>query len=125
MKHVGQLHSQYMNRKYCRTGAFWEGRFRSSLVQSESYLLTCYRYIELNPVRAQLVSHPADYQWSSYRVNAKGMWSEMITPHAEYLRLGRTEAERRIAYEELVSEGLLDADLAQIRFAVRSGQVLA
>jgi putative transposase len=125
MKHVGQLHSQYMNRKYCRTGALWEGRFRSSLVQSESYLLACYRYIELNPMRAELVSNPADYEWSSYRINAKGMRSEIITPHAEYLRLGQTDAERRTAYEELVAEGLPDADLAQIRFAVRSGQVLA
>src|SRR5438132_1460907 len=78
MKHVSQLHSQYMNRKYGRTGGLWEGRFRSSVVQSESYLLACYRYIELNPVRAALVSHPADYDWSSYRVNAQGLPSRIV-----------------------------------------------
>jgi putative transposase len=64
-KHVGQLYSQYVNRTYDRTGGLWEGRFRSCLVQSEAYLLTCYRYIELNPVRAGLVQHPKEYEWSS------------------------------------------------------------
>ena len=72
MKHMGQLRSQYFNKRYGRTGSLWEGRFRSCLVQSEGYVLACYRYIELNPVRASLVIHPGDYPWSSHRNNALG-----------------------------------------------------
>jgi len=125
MKHVGQLHTQYMNRKYARSGSLWEGRFRSSVVQSEDYLLACYRYIELNPVRAALVSRPLDHEWSSYRANAHGIQHGLVTPHAEYLRLGTTDSERQRAYAELVEAGLLETDLTQIRFAVRSGQALA
>ena len=125
MKNIGQLHSQYMNRKYGRTGALWEGRFRSSVVQSERYLLACYRYIELNPVRAELVSHPEYYEWSSYRANTQGTSSVLITPHAEYLRLGGTDSERRRRYADLVAEGLQETDLAQIRLAARGGQILA
>ena len=125
MKSIGQLHSQYMNRQYRRTGGLWEGRFRSSIVQSERYLLACYRYIELNPVRAELVFRPENYEWSSYRVNAQGAASKMITPHADYLRLGGSDAERRRAYTDLVSSGLRDADLAEIRLALKSGEVLA
>lgn len=125
MKYIGQLHSQYMNRKYRRTGGLWEGRFRSSVVQSESYLLACYRYIELNPVRAAIVERPEDYYWSSYRMNVRGATHGLITPHREYLRLGMTDEERGCAYAELIGSGLEDAQLAQIRFAVNSGQALA
>lgn len=85
---------QYMNRKYGRTGSLWEGRFRSSLVQAEDYLLACYRYIEMNPVRASLVRHPRDYLWSSYGANAEGRSNALVTPHPEYLRLGNTPGER-------------------------------
>ena len=72
MKVVGSRYAQYINLLYKRTGTLWEGRHRSSLVQSERYLLTCYRYIELNPVRARMVDHPEEYRWSSYGVNAWG-----------------------------------------------------
>jgi putative transposase len=66
MKHLGQRHVQYVNRTYKRSGSLWEGRFRSSIVQVENYLLRCQCYIELNPVRAGMVEHPADYRWSSF-----------------------------------------------------------
>jgi putative transposase len=72
MKVVGSRYAQYINLKYRRTGTLWEGRHRSSLVQSERYLLSCYRYIELNPVRAGMVSRPEEYRWSSYAINAWG-----------------------------------------------------
>lgn len=124
MKHVNQLHSQYINRTYRRTGGLWEGRFRSCLVQSESYLLTCYRYIELNPVRAGLVQHPGDYAWSSYRINALGVPSGMVTPHAEYQRLGTGEPERRRAYAELVDLGLEEEQLTEIRLSTNGGHAL-
>lgn len=124
MKHVGQLHSQYVNRTYARTGSLWEGRFRSCLVQSETYLLRCYCYIELNPVRAGLVRHPRDYAWSSYRINAEAAPRGMITPHDEYLRLGAPDAERQRAYADLVAPGMQDAQLAEIRISTNGGYAL-
>lgn len=71
------------------------------MVQSEDYLLACYRYIESNPVRAGLVTHPGDYLWSSYAANANGMGDGLITPHDEYLRLGSASNERQSAYRAL------------------------
>ncbi len=90
-KRLGLLHTQYTNRRYERTGTLWEGRFRSCLVQSERYLIACQRYIELNPVRAGIVSHPGAYTWSSYRANAEGELDFLITPHRDYVTLGRDE----------------------------------
>ena len=78
MKHLGQRYVQYINRAYRRTGTLWEGRFRSCLAQNEGYVLACYRYIELNPVRANIVEHPADYPWSSFRANAQGAKDVLI-----------------------------------------------
>jgi putative transposase len=72
MQSVGRRYVQYFNTSYQRTGTLWEGRYKATIVDSESYLLTCYRYIELNPVRAKLVGHPAEYRWSSYHANALG-----------------------------------------------------
>ena len=114
MKGIGQLHTQYMNRRYGRTGSLWEGRFRSCLVQAEDYLLACYRYIEMNPVRANLVSHPMEYPWSSYLTNAEGKDSALVTPHEEYARLGRNR------YKELVAE-VLDSRLIDAIRAATNG----
>jgi putative transposase len=72
MKRAGQRYVQHVNRTYGRSGGLFEGRFRSSLLEADAYLLACQRYIELNPVRAKLVAAPGDYRWSSYRVNALG-----------------------------------------------------
>jgi putative transposase len=124
MKHLGQLHSQYFNKLYRRTGSLWEGRFRSCLVQSERYLLTCYRYIELNPVRAALVAHPGDYRWSSYRENVVGNPIGLVTPHSEYFRLGTTAEERRRAYASLFGS-YADTELVEeIRAATNGGYAL-
>lgn len=101
MQRVAQLHTQYMNRTYGRTGTLWEGRFRSCLVQAEDYLLACYRYVETNPVRAGLCGDPRDHAWSSYRVNAEGATDAAITPHDQYRRLGLTASARQGAYAEL------------------------
>ncbi len=81
MKHLGQRYVQYVNRTYQRTGTLWEGRFRSCLTQTEDYVLACYRYIELNPVRAGMVMKPQDYRWSSYHANGLGKPNALITPH--------------------------------------------
>ena len=85
MKFLGQRYVQYVNRTYKRTGSQWEGRFRSSLVQTERYVLGCYRYIELNPARANMVKHPSEYPWSSHAANADGRPTPWLKPHSEYL----------------------------------------
>lgn len=123
MKCVGQLHSQYFNRKYDRTGALWDGRYHSFVVHSESYLFNCYRYVEQNPVRAKIAASPFDYDWSSYRINAQSGPRSCITPHSAYMALGNTDNQRAAAYKELVEAGLEDCELAQLRLAVRSGQL--
>ena len=121
MKHVGQLYSQYFNKVYRRTGALWEGRFRSCVVQNERYLLTCYCYIELNPVRAALVAHPAEYRWSSYQDNVSGDPHGFITAHPEYRRLGADGAERSRAYASLIGGQSDCLAIEAIRAATNGG----
>jgi len=99
-------------------GGLWEGRYRASLVESEDYVLACHRYIELNPIRAMMVTHPGEYPWSSYHVNALGGQSGLVTPHEEYLRLGTNREQRMVAYSELVEEPLDQQQTDEIRAAV-------
>src|SRR5690606_5055832 len=106
MKALGQRYVGYYNRTYRRTGSLWEGRFRSCLVQAEDYLLVCHRYIELNPVRAGMVKHPADYPWSSYRANAHNHRSEILSPHDIYRHLGPDTANRQAIYRRLFDDAL-------------------
>lgn len=116
MKVVGSRYAQYINLKYKRTGTLWEGRHRSSLVQTEKYFLSCMRYVELNPVKAGMVLRSEEYKWSSYGVNAWGDKS-WLTFHDEYLRLGKEKSERYYAYRELFKHQLSEADLHVIRKA--------
>jgi len=122
MQSIGRRYVQYINRSYRRTGSLWEGRFKSSLVQAEEYLLTCMRYIELNPVRANMVNDPAQYRWSSYRHNGLGLADERITPHPLYLSLDKDEAMRLAQYRGLFRSQLDDEALADIRLALAQGQ---
>jgi putative transposase len=124
MRRLGQHYVQYFNRRHQRSGTLWEGRFRSCLVDHERYLLTCQRYIELNPVRAGMVQDPATYPWSSYRVNALGEANPLITPHLVYLGLGTHEAERRASYRHLFGEVISNDLLKQIRHASNSNSPL-
>lgn len=117
MKALGQRYVQYINRRYRRTGTLWEGRFRSCIVDDERYFLTCQRYIELNPVRAEMVEHPRQHLWSSYRANAEGSESHLVTPHDVYLRLGQENAERQAAYRDLFQDELPSEHLEFIRRA--------
>jgi putative transposase len=117
MRRLGQHYVQYFNRRHARTGTLWEGRFRSCLVEDERYLLICQRYIELNPVRAGMVSDPGHYTWSSYQANAFGADDPLVTPHLIYTGLGRHAGERRATYRDLFKEALPDQLLAQIRQA--------
>jgi putative transposase len=124
MQYVGGQYVRYFNHRYGRTGTLYEGRFKSSIIQSGTYLLACQRYIELNPVRAAMVTNPADYIWSSYHAHALGTKVKMWTPHAEYLALGATNAERSMVYRELVGEGLNSELITAIRSAANTGLVL-
>lgn len=117
MKHLGQRYVQHINRSYQRSGTLWEGRFRSSLIQSEAYLLACYRYIELNPVRAGLVAQPQDYPWSSYSTNGLGLSNALITPHDEFQQLGSTETLRQAAYRALLLAPVAQGQMEEIRSA--------
>jgi putative transposase len=117
MKNLGQRFVQYINRTYRRSGTLWEGRFKSCLAQSENYALTCYRYIELNPVRANIVRHPKDYPWSSFSINGKGQHSNLVTPHSSYLALGETKSERLTTYSRLVDYPLEERVIKRLRDA--------
>lgn len=105
MKALGQRYVQYVNRTYRRSGTLWEGRFRSCLTQEESYLLACQRYIELNPVRAGMVEHPAEYHWSSYPSNAQGEPDSLLKPHSLYQAFGRDAACRARKIGKATSSG--------------------
>jgi putative transposase len=124
MKHLGQRYVQYINRTYRRSGTLWEGRFRSCLTQSEEYVLACYRYIELNPVRAGMVRHPRDYRWTSWHANGDGKADRLITPHAEYLRLDRDDSARRAAYRALFKAHMEPETVEQIRQATNGNFAL-
>lgn len=115
MQHLGRRYCRYVNRSYHRSGALYEGRFKSSLVESEAYFLECMRYVELNPVRAGMVAHPSQYRWSSYRENALGEPKGLLVPHWEYQRLGRDAASRGAAYRALVEQPLDLRRIAEIR----------
>jgi putative transposase len=119
---VGRRYVQYINRTYGRTGTLWDGRYKSSLVQADAYLLLCQRYIELNPVRAGMVADPARYRWSSYRANALAEPDALVSPHPLYLALGLDDDARRAAYRELFRGALDDKPLADLRLALNQGQ---
>ncbi len=124
MQAMGRRYVQYINRSYRRTGGLWEGRYKSSLVRAETYLLTCMRYIELNPVRANMVNDPSQYRWSSYRRNGLGQAVPRITEHSLYTALGADEASRQTAYRSLFRSQLDDEAIADIRVALAQGQPL-
>ena len=121
---LGRRYVQYINRKYRRTGTLWDSRYKSSLVQAETYLLACQRYIELNPVRAAMVEDPAHYRWTSYRANGLGQADARVTPHALYLALGRSEKERLGQYRGLFRTQLDRAAIDDIRLALNQSQPL-
>ena len=118
MQSVGRRYVRYINNTFQRTGTLWEGRYKSSLVQDEHYLLTCYRYIELNPVRARIVETPEDYKWSSHHFNAYGEPDEIIIPHEQYQALGEDKEQCRHQYRELFRYQIDDNLLHEIRDSV-------
>jgi putative transposase len=124
MKELSQRYASHFNRKYGRTGTLWEGRFRSCIVDSTSYVLACYRYIELNPVRAGIVAHPSLYPWSSYAGNMGMRADALVAPHAEFLSMARDDGPRHAVYRDLLNEGLSSSMLTAIRTATAGGYPL-
>lgn len=107
-----------------RTGTLWKGRYKPCLVDTESYVLTCSRYIELNPVRAWMTSDPADYPWSSYRANALSQADPMVTQHAAMQALGGSTEAKATAYRALFSEALSDETVSEIRAYLQQQRAL-
>ncbi len=115
MQAIGRNYVQRLNVRYGRTGTLWEGRYKASLVQESSYLLTCQRYIELNPVRARMVATPGDYPYSSYAYHAAGGDDALITAHAFYLDLAVDPSARQQAYRKLFHNLIEEELLTRIR----------
>ncbi len=124
LQSVGRRYAQYFNQTYDRSGSLWDSRYKATVIDSKRYLLTCMRYIELNPVRLKLVKHPKAYPWSSYRHNALGETNQLITPHKLYNRLGRNVAARQAAYRSLFRVRISKVDIEAIREATNKGWAL-
>jgi putative transposase len=124
MQSIGRKYVSRYNRKYSRTGTLWEGRFKSNRVESDRYVLTLYRYIDLNPVRARMVENPAKYRWSSYHHNAFGRADARIRPHELFTALGTDKDMRCKAYRGLIQEVLDIEVIESIRACLASGKAL-
>ena len=124
MQYLGRNYVRYFNQRYARSGTLFEGRFKSSIVQTSDYYLVCQRYIELNPVRAGIVTDPASYSWSSYRAHAFNRSVRMWKPHLEYLSLGTNATTRTSVYRRFVSERLSDQSVTEVRSALNAGLAL-
>jgi len=121
---LGRYYVQYFNQTHGRTGTLWEGRYKSAPVDSEHYLLTCYRYIELNPVRANMVTHPAEYPWSSYHHNATGQPDDLVSAHPTYHSLGKNDKKRQKSYRALFKHEIDELKLEEIRVSTNQEWVL-
>lgn len=121
---LGRYYVRYINQTHKRTGTLWEGRYKSTLVDADNYFLLVSRYIELNPVRANMVEHPAEYPWNSYRGNALGKSIELLTPHPAYLALGAEQSERLNHYQALFKHEIPEKTEKEIREATNKAWVL-
>ena len=124
MQSIGRIYVQYFNAAYCRTGTLWEGRYKAAIVDDECYLLTCMRYIELNPVRAQMVASPSEFPWSSFSANACGAADDLVVPHAIYRRLGWSPETRQATYRQLFRAAIPEAEMCSIRDATQHAWAL-
>jgi putative transposase len=121
---IGRYFVPYINKAYQRRGSLWEGRHKGHILESEDYFLICMRYIEMNPVRAGMVEHPAQYRWSSYPANAQGIDNAIIQPHELYLSLGKTPEAQHAAYRGLFEIAINPDELDLVRASLHSGTPL-
>lgn len=124
LQDIGRRYVRNINSLHERTGTLWEGRFKSSLIDSERYLFTCHRYIELNPVRAGIVGKPADYPWSSHTHYAYGIPNGLVTPHRLFNELGTSAFSRMAAFRAMFGDAMPEGDLKRLRIAVNKGWAL-
>ena len=124
MQFLGRLYVRHFNYTYTRSGTLFEGRFKTCVVQEDKYMLTCLRYIELNPVRAGMVGDPGDYRWSSYRAHAFGIRASLWSAHKLYMGLASNEKQRQQAWRELTRESLDIVAVAKVRHCANTGLVL-
>lgn len=124
LQQVGRSFVRYLKHAYQRSGGLWDGRYKATIVDSERYLLACYRYVELDPVRARQVAHPGDYPWSSYHAHALGDVDPLLRDHLLYQALGPTPDARSKVYSGLFDVRLDESSMAAIHSAVTSGWVL-
>ncbi|WP_020655414.1 transposase [Massilia niastensis] len=124
MQKVGRFYVPWFNHKYERTGGLFEGRFRTSLIDTDRYFLTCSRYIELNPVRAHLAPAPGEYPWSSYAHHAGVRHDALVTEHMLYWGLGNTPFQREAAYIDLIQQGLSAEEVDFITTSILKNQPL-
>ncbi len=123
MKRVAGRQTRYVNKLEKRTGSLWEGRYKSSIICTEEYLPACCRYIELNPLRASMVTDPAQYKWSSYAAKVQGKKDLVVDPHPSYLALGSCEGDRQKAYMDYVFGTVPEYEIVLIREALQRGQL--
>ena len=124
MQSLGRKYVRYINHTYQRTGTLWEGRYKSTLVDTQAYFLMVSRYIEMNPVRAHMVKSPDEYPWSSFKGNGLGKNIELLTPHIVYLALGKTKAQRMSRYCSLFEQDISSEELRDIRECTNKAWVL-
>lgn len=124
LQDVGRRYVRTVNEAQSRTGTLWEGRFKSNPIDSETYLLTCHRYIELNPVRAGIASAPADYRWTSHSYYAHGKPNKLISEHPVYIGLGATPDDRRHRFLSLFKSPIEERELTKLRTAVNKSRAL-
>jgi putative transposase len=124
MQSLGRRYVRHINGLYKRSGTLWEGRYRAAPIESDSYFVSCCRYIECNPVRAHKVGHPRAYRWSSYRAHGEAKADELAAFHPAWRRLGRSVEDRQNAYRKLIREPL-DKDFVEaLRAATNGGWAL-
>ena len=124
MRVLAARQTRRINRLEARTGTLWDGRFKSSLIDTDNYLLCCCRYIDLNPVRASMVENPEDYEWSGFRSRSSGDFDGLLDSHTVFDQLGKTPTDRAIAYRRFVDEGTSSTELSLIRDAAQRNQLV-
>ena len=121
MKRLAGKQTRYVNRLEKRTGSLWEGRYKSSPIETDAYLLACCRYVELNPVRAKMVEKPEDYRWSSYLEKVGLKKQKNMDSDACYLSLGNTQEQRMKLYKQWVESNVSEQEIKSIREAMQHG----
>ena len=124
MQHIGRYYVPYFNHKYQRGGSLWQGRFKATVLQAESYFLPCSVYIETNPVRAGLVSETADYPWSSYQHHAGQRLDPLVSDHPIFWALGNTPFQREANYKEMIAASVSAKQIDVLTEATNKGWLL-